>query len=556
MFLPAITMNIAEAASLTGRGNEPGWHVEISDKAISFRAMGGESFTIAPVPQPARQGDTDTYSATVDGREFALTVADVSVTETDAGTTVAPMVIAISPTRNAPTTVKYATSNGTATQPADYAETSGTATIPANTASVTVNVLVKGDTLYEDNETFNFTLSEPSSGVEIGDGDAVVTIQDNDAPPADPDKPVLTVKNASLKEGAGGTTSTLNFEVTLSAASTHTVTVKASTSDGTAKAPGDYIAKTDFTITFTPGQTTQNFPVTLVGDNVYEGDEDFTVTLSAPSAGAKLAATPTAKGTILEDEDRPTLTVADAQANEGGVVEFTITLSAPIDHDVLLRYGTGDLTAKEPGDYTKVLESTGVTLPAGQTTKKVSVTTKQDTLDEYDELFAFVVQMIDGNFVTNPPVTANGKIVDDDASPTISVDNVTKNEGNEGTTPFEFTVTLSAASGRAVSINYATTGITATTPEDFTGTNGTLNFAPGIRSAATRPSLLAGIAGSCLPNSSRAGARIAAAEDRRSCRGSAKLRHTARLSISRSGVDCSSAARSSMARTAGVRLRR
>jgi len=85
MFLPAITMNIAEAASLTGRGNEPGWHVEISDKAISFRAMGGESFTIAPVPQPARQGDTDTYSATVDGREFALTVADAICTDTMTG---------------------------------------------------------------------------------------------------------------------------------------------------------------------------------------------------------------------------------------------------------------------------------------------------------------------------------------------------------------------------------------------------------------------------------------------------------------------------------------
>ncbi|MDX8533152.1 META domain-containing protein [Mesorhizobium sp. VK25A] len=65
----------AAAASLTARGNEPGWQITISDTALSFNALGGETFTVQPAPHPTRQGDADTYLATVDGRQLALTIA-------------------------------------------------------------------------------------------------------------------------------------------------------------------------------------------------------------------------------------------------------------------------------------------------------------------------------------------------------------------------------------------------------------------------------------------------------------------------------------------------
>src|SRR5690606_35996465 len=42
-----------------------------------------------------------------------------------------------------------------------------------------------------------------------------------------------------------------------------------------------------------------------------------------------------------------------------------------------------------------------------------------------------------------------------------------------------FTVTLSAASGRSVSVNYATSNGTATAGSDYTATSGTLTFTPG-----------------------------------------------------------------------------
>lgn len=63
--------------------------------------------------------------------------------------------------------------------------------------------------------------------------------------------------------------------------------------------------------------------------------------------------------------------------------------------------------------------------------------------------------------------------------PTVSINNVTLNEGNSGTTGFIFTVTLSEASSEYVSVNFATVDGSATNSSDFQFTSGTISFAPG-----------------------------------------------------------------------------
>ena len=71
-------------------------------------------------------------------------------------------------------------------------------------------------------------------------------------------------------------------------------------------------------------------------------------------------------------------------------------------------------------------------------------------------------------------------ITDDDAAPSFSVDDPSVAEGDAGTASLTFTVTLSAASGKTVTVDYATADGTATTAgSDYTGTTGTLTFAPG-----------------------------------------------------------------------------
>ena len=63
--------------------------------------------------------------------------------------------------------------------------------------------------------------------------------------------------------------------------------------------------------------------------------------------------------------------------------------------------------------------------------------------------------------------------------PTLSIDDVSILEGNSGKSNAVFTVELSAASDRTVTVNYATLEDTANSRRDFVSKNGTLTFAPG-----------------------------------------------------------------------------
>ena len=74
-------------------------------------------------------------------------------------------------------TVKYETSDGTATAGSDYAKTSGTLAFAAGETEKTVEVPIVQDSESEDSETFTLTLKE-ASGARIDDGEGVGTIED------------------------------------------------------------------------------------------------------------------------------------------------------------------------------------------------------------------------------------------------------------------------------------------------------------------------------------------------------------------------------------------
>lgn len=63
--------------------------------------------------------------------------------------------------------------------------------------------------------------------------------------------------------------------------------------------------------------------------------------------------------------------------------------------------------------------------------------------------------------------------------PGVSVDDVTVTEGNAGTTPATFTVSLDRPSPAPVTVDFATADGTAVAPADYAVTAGTVTFAPG-----------------------------------------------------------------------------
>jgi hypothetical protein len=64
----------------------------------------------------------------------------------------------------------------------------------------------------------------------------------------------------------------------------------------------------------------------------------------------------------------------------------------------------------------------------------------------------------------------------------LSISDVTAPEGNSGTTPFAFHVTLSSASSQTVTVDYSTEDAEATAPDDYAETDGTLTLKPGATS--------------------------------------------------------------------------
>ncbi|QEL14969.1 DUF4394 domain-containing protein [Limnoglobus roseus] len=364
--------------------------------------------------------------------------------------------------------------DGTATGGTDFIATPITVTFAEGQTTATVSVPLTDDAIFEGDETFTATLTSPTNGAVLGAiSSTEVTITDDET------QPTVSIANATVTEGNAGTTA-LTFTVTLSGASATPVTVMIDTADGTATAGSDYTALVGQTITFAPGETSKTVTVNVTGDTTFESNETFTATLSAP-VGATLAAD-TATGTITNDDTAPVVSinnVTQAEGNTGTTAfNFTVTLSNASDQPIVLTVNTVDGTATAGSDYTALVGQT-ITFAPGETSKTVTVNVAGDTTFEVDETFNVRLSVAGpGGAVT----VANGvgTITNDDAAPTVSINGTAQNEGNTGTTPFTFTITLSAPSGQAVTVVVATANNTATAGSDYTALAAqTITFAPG-----------------------------------------------------------------------------
>lgn len=290
----------------------------------------------------------------------------------------------------------------------------------------------------------------------------------------------LTIADVSILEGTGGSVTAV-FTVTLSPDSSQTVTVDYATSDGTAVSPSDYTA-TSNTLTFNPGDTEQtiNVPITTDGDD--ESDETFTVTLSNAANAAILDET--AVGTIIDDDGLPSLSISDVTVSEGtGATNavFDVTLSPAASNQVTVAYTTMDGTAVSGSDYTA--QSNTLIFAIGETSKQITVPILSDNSDEGDSE-TFTVQLSNETNANLNDATGVGTITDNDTA-TLS-QNVGPEvlEGDSGTTPADFTITLSTPAAFIVTVDFSITdGIGDTGAvygEDFSGTtSGTLTFQPG-----------------------------------------------------------------------------
>ena len=288
----------------------------------------------------------------------------------------------------------------------------------------------------------------------------------------------LAIADTTVTEGDSGSVNAV-FTVTLSPTRTQPVTVTYATADGTAKVSDNDYQSTSGSLVFNPGEASKLITVAVLGDTTDEPNETFTVTLSN-AQGADIVDAQ-GVGTIVDDDGLPSLTINDATVTEGdsGTVNavFTVTLSPASGQAVTVDYATADGTAKADQDYT----ATNGTLRfnPGETQKTITVTVKGDIIDEGTSE-RFTVNLSNAQNATIYDGQGVGTITDDETATLAVNDPAPVTEGDSGTKPVSFEVTLSTPSAFTVTVDYETRDNTATAGQDYIAASDTLTFTPGM----------------------------------------------------------------------------
>lgn len=429
--------------------------------------------------------DNDTLSATP-----ALYARDVTVDESVGNATV--VVMLGGPAGRASTTTvtaSYTTGNLEAAAGSDYTTTSGTLTFLAGQTVKRITVPVTNDTSAEATERFRLTLSAPTGGATLGDANAVVTIPANDRTAVA--QPSISIPDLIVGEVDGH----LDVPVTLNTPGLNQVVVQYSTTVGSAASNSDYRTITG-TLRFDPGETTRVLRIPLVDNTTPEGFETFTLRIFGPTSAFLGQAT--AQLSIADDDNTvatPALVVKDVIVDESErfatvpvIVGGTSTAQAS-GAPITVSYATSNLEATAGTDFTAT--SGTLRFNPGQTVKHVMVPITNDATTEGGERLRVTLSAPSGATLGDgtATVTIGASDAPSVAQPAISAADLITREGDGYV---DVPVVLNAPGLLPVTVQYSTTGQTASSASDFRSVTGTARFEPGQTTRVVRLEIIDG----------------------------------------------------------------
>ena len=344
----------------------------------------------------------------------------------------------------------------------------------------TVTIAAADDTADEHDETVTVSAtaataasSDPNKVTAVSSPVPVaLTITDTDAAPT----VTLALAPSAIDEGGVATVS-----ATLSHPSAAPTTVTVFPAAG-----GAARVASDAAIVIPAGRTanaSDTATIAAVDNRRDEADRSAAVTATAAN-GLGIGAVTGAALAIADDDNPPLLHVDSPRVTEGAsgataTMTFTVRLGVASGRQVTVAWadaGTGAATAG--ADYATVAGGT-LTFAAGETVKTVAVTVNGDDGDEPDE--TVVIALSAPVNATLSAARGIGTILDDDATPTLSIAAAQVTEGDGGPVTLSFPVRLSAASGATVTVDYADAGTgTADSGTDYAAiAAGTLTFLAG-----------------------------------------------------------------------------
>jgi hypothetical protein len=252
------------------------------------------------------------------------------------------------------------------------------------------------------------------------------------------------------------------------------------TCDADAGTVSTLLGNGDGTLWFSGAFATGSSPAAVaIGDLNRDGRPD----VAAINAGSNTASVLSNDG-AWPANNLPSLRITDegwsVEGNVGTInAGFNVALSAPSNQDVSVHYATSDGTATAGIDYQAV--SGTLIIPAGQTSATIPVALYGDLLAERNEEFS--IRLTDP---TNAVIALDrgvGTIVDDEPWAYFAPGYFDIKEGNFGTTPVTFNITLATAYDQPVTVEYSSNDETATASIDYQAVSGTLIIPTGQTTA-------------------------------------------------------------------------
>ncbi len=336
------------------------------------------------------------------------------------------------------TEIDWSTVDATAVSGRDYVGAVGKLIIPPGETSGTIAVTSLANAK---DSTFVLQLTAANGG-RIADGTATIHIQGGNNLEAN-----ISFRSSQTRvdEGAG----TANVIVDLSRALPLDVTFKVVVA-GLAKPGVDYTAPgTQFTIP--AGQLTATISVPLANDALFEKSEDITIELQDAS-NADFGINTKHTVLITDNDPMPTLSVFDAQAEEGNAIVFSVTLDQVSGMATTFSFKTTENTAGV-NDYTNI--SGTVTIPEGSTIATVQVQTFEDSLFESGEDFSFLLASAAGASLLR--ANAKGTVLDNDIAPLVQFRTASQSVA-ANQTQVSIHVDLATVSGTTTSIPFGVSG--------------------------------------------------------------------------------------------------
>ena len=277
--------------------------------------------------------------------------------------------------------------------------------------SNTINIPIINNSLYTGNKKFNIVFTKIEN-VTLDNNIIEVTIEDDEELPE-----VTYITSNSLSEASG--ISEIGFYI--QRPSVDDIIIKYAVIPGSADAT-DYSMPTTGLITIPAGSTKAPLAISIANDAIDESNETFTIEyVSIENATFEGAGTPSTSVTIIDDDFAPNLTIAKTSSvSEGQSVQIPVTLNAPSSQQITVNYEIRDgpvNPALVNVDYEAI--SGTLTFEPGQVTKSISLSSINDSLDEFDETLQIVlVSPVNAEIDSSVSLVT---IKDDDESPSISI---------------------------------------------------------------------------------------------------------------------------------------